>query len=41
MLQEVLINGKDAKQSWQDANSKLDQAAKNWLSAHKDWKPAA
>jgi multiple sugar transport system substrate-binding protein len=41
MLQEVLINGKDAKQSWQDANTKLDQAAKNWLSAHKDWKPAA
>jgi hypothetical protein len=37
----VLINGKDAKQSWQDASSKLDQAAKSWLSAHKDWKPAA
>ena len=41
MLQEVLINGKDAKQSWTDAYTKMEQVAKTWIAAHKDWKPAA
>jgi ABC-type glycerol-3-phosphate transport system substrate-binding protein len=41
MVQEILLNGMDPKQAWQDAYNQMDQIAKQYLKDNPNWKPAA
>ena len=41
MLQEILINNRNAEEAWTDAHTKMAAAANQWLSENPDWTPTA